>query len=177
MLKATGWKVQGRKKQQCVSPDGSETFEVERRMNFVHARMTSGVVVKNKATGERRVFIKGATQKILSLLKSGRDCELQEESDSYARDGFYVICMATKTLARELSTLELSAMTRDELEEDLQVCGFLLFRNEPKTDSLQAIEQLKLGSVKCLMCTGDNAFTGVVIARKCGLITSDSVLI
>eukprot|EP00913_Durusdinium_trenchii_P019451 g18287.t1 len=78
-------------------------------------------------------------------------------------------------------------MPRDSLEQGLQICGLLFFRNEMKVDSKEAFEsrqfwvasvkrvyqELKLGGITCVICTGDNTTTGVSIGRQCGVI-SDS---
>merc|ERR1719171_1056245 len=64
--------------------------------------------------------------------------------------------------------------TRDQLESDLSLLGLLLFRNEMKTDSPYALAQLRDGGVRCVMCTGDNAVTGVAIAKRCNMLSSET---
>eukprot|EP00435_Cladocopium_sp_Y103_P043289 s943_g12.t1 len=45
-----------------------------------------------------------------------------------------------------------------------------------KADSPDAIESLKEGSVRSVICTGDNELTGIAIGRLCGVVTTDICL-
>ena len=45
-----------------------------------------------------------------------------------------------------------------------------LFRNKMKSDSPVATLQLMAGSVRSVVCTGDNALTGIFMGRMCGIV-------
>ena len=70
----------------------------------------------------------------------------------------------------KLSDQEVEAITRDaaELGGDLSLLGLILFRNELKPDSADAMRALKAGDIRNVMLTGDNAQCGCYIARKIG---------
>jgi magnesium-transporting ATPase (P-type) len=61
-------------------------------------------------------------------------------------------------------------MDRQELERDCMFVGFMLFRNELKSDTGDALAQLKGGGCRVVMITGDNANTACYIARESGMI-------
>ena len=52
---------------------------------------------------------------------------------------------------------QVAAMSRDAVEQDLAFLGLIVFRNELKPDSRDAILALKKGYVRPVMVTGDNA--------------------
>ena len=69
-------------------------------------------------------------------------------------------------------------MTRDEIEvKGLQLLGLLRFRNEIKTDTADAIQELKEGDVRIIMLTGDNAQCGAFIARQAGMVAENQTII
>lgn len=61
------------------------------------------------------------------------------------RDRF-VLC--ERKLRPGISLDEVLCLSRDEVEENLEFTAFILFRNELKTDSQEAIEEIKAGEVK-----------------------------
>ena len=52
---------------------------------------------------------------------------------------------------------QVAALSRDAVEQDLAFLGLIVFRNELKSDSRDAILALKQGYVRPVMVTGDNA--------------------
>eukprot|EP00439_Symbiodinium_sp_Y106_P039537 s1359_g4.t2 len=166
-VKALGWQLSELGQPRAVrAPDGSEELEVLRQLEFDHHRMTSGAVVRCRSSGRLLAFVKGAYDKI-SQIAQGPSVppEFGDVCEGYASQCFYVLAMSWK----EISAEEVMA-TRDTLEQGLQMCGLLLFRNEMKSDSREVIEELKLGGINCVICTGDNTTTGVSIGRQCGIV-------
>lgn len=166
-IKALGWELSEPGQPRAVrAPDGTEELEVLRQLEFDHHRMTSGAVVRCRSSGRLLAFVKGAYDKI-SQIAEGPSVppEFGDVCEGYASQCFYVLAMSWK----EISAEEVMA-TRDTLEQGLQMCGLLLFRNEMKSDSREVIEELKLGGINCVICTGDNTTTGVSIGRQCGII-------
>eukprot|EP00929_Paragymnodinium_shiwhaense_P036539 TRINITY_DN19569_c0_g1_i4.p1 TRINITY_DN19569_c0_g1~~TRINITY_DN19569_c0_g1_i4.p1 ORF type:complete len:1292 (-),score=164.98 TRINITY_DN19569_c0_g1_i4:385-4260(-) len=175
-VKALGWRFPKLGEERIFeAPNGGETLEVVRQLEFDHGRMTSGAVVRSKASGRVLVFIKGAYDKIGKIVQGASvPSDYEQVCETYARQCYYVLGMCSKELPNYMAPNDIVSMPRDQLEADLQLLGLLLFRNEMKPDSLQAIEDLKAGSINCVMCTGDNAVTGTSIARQCGIIGSSS---
>lgn len=73
---------------------------------------------------------------------------------------------------RELpASTDVVNISREALEKELDFVGLLLFRNEVRGDSALAIDELHKASIKCVMCTGDNALTGLEVAREVNLMS------
>eukprot|EP00931_Biecheleriopsis_adriatica_P039456 TRINITY_DN22565_c0_g1_i1.p1 TRINITY_DN22565_c0_g1~~TRINITY_DN22565_c0_g1_i1.p1 ORF type:complete len:1348 (+),score=245.05 TRINITY_DN22565_c0_g1_i1:60-4046(+) len=170
MVRTTGWRIEY---QQMVSPAG-EAISVWRELEFDHHRMTSGSVVAKD--GRSFVFIKGSYEKVKAIahpasVPPGYD----QVTMQCAKDNYYTLGIAFKELP-PLTKEQVQGLSRDDLERDVSIIGLLLFRNEMKADSPEAIEQLKAGSIRSVICTGDNELTGIAIGRKCGIVTSSSCL-
>lgn len=175
MVRAAGWKLE----QGGIvrSPSGEDTLEIVRPLDFDHHRTTSGAVVRCP-TGSLTVYMKGSCERIRELLAPGEAPPGYEDAaQRCARENYYTLAVAAKALPASMTPEQLQDVPRDELEAGLRCCGLLLFRNEMKADSPEAMRLLKAGSVRCLMCTGDNALTGVAIGRQCGILDSDRLLL
>jgi cation-transporting ATPase 13A3/4/5 len=132
--------------------------------------MTSGAVIQVK--GKTLALIKGSYERVAELTKTGIPKNFQEVTEGYAADQYYVLGVGMKTLADKG---ELAP--REQLEQDLSFVGLLLFRNEMKSDSPDAVKALKEGGTRSVICTGDNALTGAAIGRQCGLIDDNQEII
>jgi len=171
MVSAAGWTIS---EKTLTSPDGEEVLEVVKQLEFDHCRMTSGVVVRVVQTGALEVYIKGSYEKIQSIsAPESVPSDYDAKTQKCAKDGYYVLGIAHKSLPPSLTTQQLADMTRDSLESGLGICGLLLFRNEMKKDSPKAIRELNKGSIKSVICTGDNALTGISIGKQCGIVEED----
>ncbi|POM63022.1 P-type ATPase (P-ATPase) Superfamily [Phytophthora palmivora] len=66
------------------------------------------------------------------------------------------------------------ADNREAVDESLSLLGLILFRNELKDHTADAIAKLKAGDIRTVMITGDNAMCGCYIARQRGMASSSS---
>ncbi|KAK3240844.1 hypothetical protein CYMTET_49347 [Cymbomonas tetramitiformis] len=192
MFQATGWKLveeagQPVEVRALVSLD---RLVVMKRFEFDHALMTMSVVTldtqdddeeeeeeeKNEEPGDGHVFCKGSFEKI------GELCALDNLPEEYMRraqalalGGCYVLGMAHRALGK-LSREALAGLSREDVERaPMQLLGLVVFRNELKTDSQQAVLDLKAGNVRPIMLTGDNAQCGIHIARACGMVNKVTI--
>eukprot|EP00437_Effrenium_voratum_P027608 CAMPEP_0181411004 /NCGR_PEP_ID=MMETSP1110-20121109/7641_1 /TAXON_ID=174948 /ORGANISM="Symbiodinium sp., Strain CCMP421" /LENGTH=1321 /DNA_ID=CAMNT_0023533589 /DNA_START=112 /DNA_END=4077 /DNA_ORIENTATION=- len=172
-LKALGWQLSAPGEPRVItSPDGSHRLEVLRQLEFDHHRMTSGSVVRCTNSGRVLAFCKGAYDKISQIADaSSVPADYKDVCEAYAAQCFYVLSVSFKELPAHSAVEE---MTRDSLEQGLQLCGLLFFRNEMKPDSREVIEELVDGGINCVICTGDNTTTGVSIGRQCSIVSSKS---
>lgn len=171
MVRTVGWNLG---KQQMTSPQG-EVLRIVRELEFDHHSMTSGAVVRD---GNQRleVFIKGSYEKIKSLaLPQTVPPNYDQITMQCAKQNYYTLGISNKDLG-PMSDEQVRNLPRELLERDVSICGLLLFRNEMKADSPDAIESLKEGSVRSVICTGDNELTGIAIGRLCGIVTSSICL-
>uniref|UniRef100_A0A0G4FG43 Uncharacterized protein n=1 Tax=Chromera velia CCMP2878 TaxID=1169474 RepID=A0A0G4FG43_9ALVE len=101
--------------------------------------------------------------------------EIEQEARGYALDGCYVIALGAKEILP--GTLkgpsDLLGLSREEIESDLCFMGLLLFRNELKPCSHDAILELRTGGIRPVLITGDNAQCGQYIARMSGVLGRD----
>ncbi|TYZ64953.1 hypothetical protein PybrP1_010260 [[Pythium] brassicae (nom. inval.)] len=179
MLEATGWKLVENEGSQPVvqSPDGATELEFVRRFDFDHHRMSMSVVVRNRATGQLFVFCKGSYERMQQLsAESSVPGDYVKVADRRAKDGSYVLGLSCRELPREWTPEQLTAFVanRDAVDAELSLLGLILFRNELKDDTHDAIAKLKDGDVRVVMITGDNAMCGCYIARTSGMISSAS---
>ncbi|EER00609.1 Cation-transporting ATPase, putative [Perkinsus marinus ATCC 50983] len=179
MLTTTGWSLPDPDSGSSVirSPAGvaSHKLEVVKALDFDHKRMTSGAVVRDLDTKEVMVIVKGSYERIHALsVKDSIPADFVTVSEGCAADNFYTLAMAIKTMPSSISDEEVVSTSRDELEDGLRMCGLLLFRNEMKHDSPAAIQALKDGNVRSVVCTGDNVLTGVAIAKQCHILDGDA---
>ncbi|CAE8585730.1 unnamed protein product [Polarella glacialis] len=134
--------------------------------------MTSGTVVRDE-TGTVQVFIKGSYEKVREIaLPQSVPSNYDHVTQKCAKENFYTLGISTKELPSQMTDQQLADLPRQQLEDGVSVCGLLLFRNEMKADSPLAMEMLKKGSIRSVICTGDNELTGIAIGRQCGIVTS-----
>ncbi|ORX63639.1 HAD-like protein [Linderina pennispora] len=142
-----------------IIPAGGSSLgklHVVRRFEFVHARASDG-------SFER---IKQVSNSASVPLDYDRTCA------GLAREGCYVLSIAHKQLDVTLEGLK--DLTQDEIEGNCDLIGLLVFKNLLKNDTSDAIAELKHGSTRTVMVTGDTALTGVYIARQCGMVPANS---
>ncbi|KAG6577845.1 Cation-transporting ATPase [Phytophthora cinnamomi] len=181
MFKSTQWKLIEIEGQLPVveSADGSEELEFVKRFEFDHHRMSMSVVMKQKSTGKLIVFCKGSYEKMASVSSSDSiPANYFETAEDLAKNGCYVLGIAFKEMpAMSEAALAAFLADRDAVEESLALLGLIMFRNEIKEDSRDAISTLKQGDIRPVMITGDNAMTGCYIARASGMVEEDSQMV
>ncbi|TDH67821.1 hypothetical protein CCR75_006788 [Bremia lactucae] len=181
MFTSTQWKLLEREGQlpTVQSIDGLEELEYVKRFEFDHQRMSMSVVMLHKRTGTLYVFCKGSYEKIATLcMKDSIPAKYVETANNLAKTGCYVLGIAYKELpVMEEMTLAAFLSDRDAVEHSLILAGLLMFRNEIKEDSREAILTLKKGDIRPVMITGDNAMTGCYIARASGLVDEGAQII
>lgn len=111
----------------------------------------------------KKVFVgmKGAPEVVESFLK---DVPTHySEFKKYAEDGFRVIALASKPYRRA------SHYTREDVEKDLDFCGFILFRCRLKHNARETVQDLKESGHRVVMITGDNLLTAQSVANQLGI--------
>jgi cation-transporting ATPase 13A3/4/5 len=150
---------------------------VLKRFEFVHARMSMSVAVLDTHTNKVHIFVKGAYEKIKDLCKSESiPTDYDSVTASLARQGCYVLALAHRELDLEqIGGIEgFRNWNRDQMEEHIDFCGLIIFKNQLKEDTTENILELKRGATRTIMITGDTALTGVYIGRQCGMVNEGS---
>jgi predicted P-type ATPase len=147
------------------------TLEYKKKFPFDHSKMLSSVIVENKDTTLTHAYIKGSFEAIANVCTSVPD-NYKAETASLAKQGYYVLAMGKKDMSHIKG--KTSEVMRHEVESDVELMGLMIFRNELKPDTAAAMTEIIAGDMRPVMITGDNALTGVHIARSCGMIEPGS---
>eukprot|EP00914_Ancora_sagittata_P008833 GHVO01017107.1.p1 GENE.GHVO01017107.1~~GHVO01017107.1.p1 ORF type:complete len:1305 (+),score=265.43 GHVO01017107.1:115-4029(+) len=155
------------------------SFDSERQSMSVIIREAAG---KNGAAANSVIaYVKGSYEKIAGMCVSGIPDDLMQIAESHARKGFYVLGLGWKLLQTEtgepISTDRVAAHSRDTIESGLHFEGLLLFRNEVKDESPEAMRLLRDGDIRSVLVTGDNALTAGYVARACNMVRRSPVQI
>jgi magnesium-transporting ATPase (P-type) len=159
-----------------IFPAGEDRghLEILKRFEFVHARMYMSVVSKSSIRDSVDVFLKGSYERIRELADpDSLPSDYDEQAEKHAGDGYYVLALAHKAVTCEGGQEGIDTildMDRNDLEKSARFIGFMLFRNELKSDSAEALADLKGGGIRTIMITGDNANTACYIARQSGML-------
>jgi magnesium-transporting ATPase (P-type) len=174
MFHAAGAKLVDASGETAVVNIKGVAFDVLRRFEFDHVRMTQSVIVR-KPDGTITVFVKGSGESVSAMCNPESVPEtFKDRLRDYSRIGVYQITMATKDLdLGEDSETEIASLTRDQVEHGLQFIGVLNFQNVMREDTPEVMKQLREANVQSIMLTGDNLYTGIHIARKSGLLLPD----
>jgi magnesium-transporting ATPase (P-type) len=128
------------------------------------------------------VFCKGSFEKVAELCNPATlPPGFLETAQRHALKGCYVLGVCHKLLTPPTASIDLNApsgralaagVNRSELEVpgSFTLLGLVLFRNELKPDTEQAVRALRGGGVRNVMITGDNAQCGFYIARTSSLL-------
>ncbi|CAI5741640.1 unnamed protein product [Hyaloperonospora brassicae] len=183
MFTSTGWTlVEEEGAQPYVRSNTDRELELEfiKRYDFDHHRMSMSVVVRNRKSGRYFVFCKGSYERMQQLSTAATvPDEYKSVADRLAKDGCYVLGLSYRELPQEWTHDEVMSFAndRDAVDENLSLLGLILFRNELKEDTADAIAKLKGGDIRTVMITGDNAMCGCYIARQSGMVESSSRVI
>ncbi|KAJ2779378.1 hypothetical protein H4R18_004046 [Coemansia javaensis] len=159
-----------------VAADGRARLDVVRRFDFVHARASMSVVVRDERTGQLHVFVKGSFERLKAISRPDTvPADYDAACSRLAREGCYVLSVAHRIMDATLE--ELRNMSQEDIEAGCGFIGLLVFKNMLKDDTEQAIGELKRGSTRTAMITGDTALTGVYIARQCGMAPAGSPML
>lgn len=129
-----------------------------RRMSTVHA---AGDTVW--------VATKGALDALVPQLEPGHAEELRPAEEAgirYASEGYRVLALADRTIARIPKDLE-------SVESGLRLVGIVGMADPPRPESAPAIEACRGSGIVSVMITGDDPRTAQAIARRLGILDHD----
>ncbi|GAA5815595.1 hypothetical protein MFLAVUS_009107 [Mucor flavus] len=180
MFKASKWTLNDHSDyvDTLTPPTGSDSnVHVLKRYEFVHARMSMSVAVLDSKTNKIHIFVKGAYEKIKDLSNpESIPSDYDRVTANQARQGCYVLALSHREInLEEVGGLDaFSRWTRDQMEENINFLGLIIFKNQLKSDTEENILELKRGDTRTIMITGDTALTGVYIARQCGMAATST---
>ncbi|MBU9516913.1 magnesium-translocating P-type ATPase [Burkholderia multivorans] len=163
-----------------VKPHGYRKID-ELPFDFVRRRLS---VVVADAHGAHLLICKGAVDEMLAVsthvqdehglrpLDSAARRRLLEQANAYNEDGFRVLVLATRAIARG----DERDQYRTADERDLVVRGFLTFLDPPKESAAPALAALRENGVAVKVLTGDNAIVTMKVCRQVGLAPGTPLL-
>lgn len=173
-LEASQW-MYGRS-ETCVPKRGGASTasgKILTRFRFASALQRMSVIanVGGSATkGGPRVCVKGAPEAIGALLKDGVFPDMYNETARrLARGGMRVLALAYKQLDADLTSSQITKLSREEVESELTFAGFVCFECPLRADSRKVIRALKKSSHKVTMITGDATLTAAHVATQVGM--------
>lgn len=138
------------------------------------------IVVYKLSNNQYRVFVKGASEKILDKAtglynKSGGTTPLNQNlKDKIMRDTIEVFAadaLRTITVAyKDVYGQDPSNQSEELLEKDLTVLAIFGIRDPLRDEIPAALEKCKRAGITVRMVTGDNSQTAVSIAKKAGIL-------
>ncbi|PVV01389.1 hypothetical protein BB560_004192, partial [Smittium megazygosporum] len=186
MFRNSGWKIVETRKNflQTITPDIEYTgldqtnssqcntigINILKRNEFSHTRASMSTVIYDELRNEYRAFCKGSFERISHICKpSTIPVNYMDFAKVLSSEGCYVMALGTKKI-EATDTSKIINFSVDEIESDLEFSCLLIFKNNLKPDTSEALSQIKQGNVRCVMITGDTAQTGIYIAKKSGMI-------
>ena len=123
------------------------------------------------------ILLKGAPEMIFSYCNSYYDVsgekrtliskkEIDDKVNKYVEDAVRVLCVATSDVD-----------FKDNNFHNLCLLGFILIKDEVRSDAYNTINEINNAGIKTVMITGDNIKTASSIAKEVGLIKNASDLV
>ncbi|KAI8850979.1 hypothetical protein BC829DRAFT_441868 [Chytridium lagenaria] len=152
--------------------NGDPNLEIVKRFEFVHTHAYMSAVVRDPGTGKMWIYLKGSYERIRDLCDGASIPKTYNETATkHAGQGCYVLAFARKEVEGvSVKDVVEGKIGRSELERGARVLSLVLFRNELKVDTPDALDELRDGGCRLVMITGDNVNTGVFVGRACGMI-------
>ncbi len=156
----------------------------EERKNYPQIAMIPfeserGYMATLHTVGKKKiVFVKGSLDGLLNICTK---CMISEElqknnffraAEAFGREGLRVLAMAYKEVP---DTTE--EITHQDVETDLVFAGIQGMIDPPRDEAIQAIDGCKRAGIRIIMITGDHAVTAHAIARKLGIIDTESAVL
>eukprot|EP01137_Pigoraptor_chileana_P027909 Opistho-2@11125 len=163
------------------------SYHREKVYTFSSARKRMSAVAQ-MPNGTFRLFIKGASEMVLTLCThvmtsdgERRPLEEAEKSqlldkiiESFASDGLRTLTLAYRDYS---ATTNWSALDADLAETDLTLVTIVGIEDPVRPEVPRAIELCQHAGIVVRMVTGDNVTTARSIARKCGILSDENMLV
>ena len=148
-----------------VVSGGSSTDKIEilRRHHFSSKLQRMTCVVS--AGSKKYAVTKGSSEAISKLLGSKPD-GYDDLSRRLAKEGYRLIALAYKTIAKSDEDEATNIWTRAECESGLTFAGFIAFTCMVRKDTGAVLAKLKEGGMGVAMVTGDALLTAIHVAKE-----------
>ncbi|MDN3505757.1 MAG: HAD-IC family P-type ATPase [Simkaniaceae bacterium] len=146
--------------------------------HYDHHRITdipfsseNGVMATLNAFPDRpHLLVKGAPEKVLERcrLEDTVKAKLHARLAEMSKRGLKVLAAARKAFSGD-------HLEPQDIQHDLEFCGFFGLIDPPRDDARQAIEKCQQASIHVSMVTGDHALTAQAIGEQIGLLEKNII--
>ncbi|XP_078521831.1 putative cation-transporting ATPase 13A4 [Lissotriton helveticus] len=154
-----------------------EGLAIVHQFPFSSGLQRMSVVTQVVGGDQSLVFMKGAPEKVISFCRPETvPSSFSYTLQLYTMQGFRVIGLAYKALSAQKPS-ELTSLTREEVESDLEFLGLLVMENQLKPETKPVLQELSEARIRTVMVTGDNLQTALTVAKHSGMIHDSSTAI
>lgn len=135
----------------------------------------------------RIAYVKGAPKEVIELCtqqkKDGTAVAMTEQdrlkimevNDRYARGGLRVLAIAMRNITPDDDvSVSLSTYTPEIIENNLTFLGLVAMVDPPRPEVAEAVKKCHNAGIRIIMITGDYGLTAESIARRIGIVSSES---
>lgn len=144
---------------------------------FSSSLQRMSVIIHASGSDDFKVYTKGSPEIVINLSKAEtvpKDISLIVEQ--FTRQGFRVIAMGRRARVSK-SSLEISKLSRETVEQDLEFVGLVILENRLKRPTAPVIAELREANIRVMMITGDNIQTAISVAKECGILSLEEHII
>ncbi|KAJ1849552.1 hypothetical protein LPJ57_008336 [Coemansia sp. RSA 486] len=146
------------------------------------------VVVKNSATNEHLLILKGATERVVSCCIGRQDGDssnitdivpedlqtsLDPRIEEMARDGLRVLSFAYRPLTAAEQAADMTKAKREDVEVNMNFLGLVGIYDPPRPESHPSVMECYRAGIHVTMLTGDHPETAAAIARQVGILQTE----
>ncbi|XP_072748286.1 polyamine-transporting ATPase 13A3 isoform X2 [Anoplolepis gracilipes] len=137
---------------------------------FLSSLQRMSVIVRVLGSDDFRAYTKGSPEMIINLSKTETvPKNISFVLERYTRQGYRVIAMGRRTISE--NTVEVSKLSREAIEQDLEFLGLVILENRLKQPTASVITELREANIRVVMITGDNIQTAISVAKECGILS------
>ena len=172
------------------SPGNSIIFTVLKIFDFKSSLQRMSVIAQDNKTGDLYYLVKGSAEMLKTLSKEASvPNDFSKVLYKYSHKGYRVLgCAYRKIDYSELLTIlnvdkaidrkaansmivkYADQLNREQVESELTFCGLVCMENKLKPETPGVIRKLTETNLRSVVITGDNPYTSICVARKCGMI-------
>jgi len=137
-------------------------FDAERkRMSTLHQQGDTVVL-----------FCKGAPEQLLPLCNDADQQTVLSQAKKLATQGYRILAIAT----REFTSLP-TKLDVQNIEAELSFTGLVALIDPPRDEVPKAVQECKSAGITPVMITGDHPATALAIARRIGIVESETQVV
>ncbi|XP_026671693.1 probable cation-transporting ATPase 13A3 isoform X2 [Ceratina calcarata] len=149
---------------------------IVQQYQFSSSLQRMSVIMRVRGSSTFKAYTKGSPEMILSLSKPETiPKDIMFCLKSYTEQGYRVIAMGRTELPN--NSEKITKLPRDAVEQNLEFLGLVIMENRLKTPTIPVIKELRAANIHVLMITGDNIQTAVSVAKECGILSQQEIVI